>query len=296
MEYIEYKPHPLLSEYIECFWATDVYNTISSREIESFLPDGNIELVFNFGDSHIEFKNGKKVLMGGSHISGIQSKSTHVILPKRLKYFCVRFKPGGSYPFFGIPAHLFSNAHYSLDTFFGREYTLLEEQVYEAPDHTARIDLIEHFLLKKLQNTKFVKDYHFVKSFTQHLFRDTSPRISQLSRQFHTNYKTVERKFKKITGLSPSELAKIKRVNNAVQFMYSSHTVSLTETAYACGYYDQSHFIREFKQTTDLTPREFLKKKFAVVQSTEDIAFSCRTVVEIVQFLQSTDSYVCLKN
>ncbi|MBC9796111.1 helix-turn-helix domain-containing protein [Sinomicrobium weinanense] len=295
MEYIEYKPHPSLSEYIECFWATDVHNTISSREVESFIPDGNIELVFNFGDDLTEFMDGKRESVRGSHVSGIRNKSAHVVLPERLKFFCVRFKPGGSYPFFGIPAHLFAYANYPLDAFLGREYRLLEEQVYEAPDDTTRIGLIENFLLKKLQNTGVIADYYFVKSCMHSLFLDTSLRINELSRKFHSNYKTIERKFKKVTGLSPSELVKIKRVNNAVQFMHSSNAISLTETAYACGYYDQSHFIREFKQVTELAPREFLKKEFAVVQSTEGIDFSCRIVVEIVQFLQSTDSYVCLK-
>lgn len=297
MKYVEYKPHPALSEYVECFWSTDVTSAVSAREMESFLPDGNIELVFNFGDGHTEVKNGKKEVVEGSHISGIQNRSSHVILPGRLKHFCVRFRPGGSFPFFGIPARLFANRNYALDIFFGREYVLLEEQVHEAPDDAARIELVEAFLLKKLQNSNASDDYNFVKSCTNTLLLGNAPlKISELGKLYRTGYKTIERKFNKITGLSPSELVKIKRVNNAARFMHTSDTVSLTETAYACGYYDQSHFIREFKQVTTLTPKQFREKNFAMVQSTDNIAFSCRTVVEIVQFLQSTDAYVCLKN
>ncbi|MGS2761907.1 DUF6597 domain-containing transcriptional factor [Sinomicrobium sp. M5D2P9] len=297
MKYIEYKPHPALSEYVECFWSTDVTNTISPRDIESFIPDGNIELVFNFGDPHTEVKNGKKECVKDSHISGIQSKSSHVVLPGRLKYFCVRFKPGGAFPFLGIPAHLFANKNYPLDILLGKEYLFLEEQIFEAPNDTDRIKILENFLLNKLSRTDFVSDYRFVKSCINSLFHTENPlKINDLGKLHRTNYKTIERKFKKILGLNPSELLKIKRINNVVWYMHNAENIPLTEAAYACGYYDQSHFIREFKQVTDLTPREFRKKQFALVYTTEQILFSCRTVVEIVQFLQVTDSYVCLKN
>lgn len=297
MKYIEYKPHPALSEYVECFWSTDVTSAISPRDMESFIPDGNIELVFNFGDPHTEVKNGKKECVKDSHISGIQSKSSHVVLPGRLKHFCVRFKPGGSFPFLGIPTHLFANSNYPLDILLGKEYLLLEEQIFEAPNDTDRIKILENFLLNKLSGTDFVSDYRFVKSCINSLLLPENPlKINDLGKLYSTNYKTIERKFKKIIGLSPSELLKIKQINNAVRHMYHSANTSLTEVAYASGYYDQSHFIREFKQITNLTPREFRKKQFALVCTTEQNLLSCRTVVEIVQFLQVTDSYVCLEN
>jgi len=67
-------------------------------------------------------------------------------------------------------------------------------------------------------------------------------------------------------GLTPAELLKIKRFNDAVLAMYSCRHTSLTGIAYECGYYDQSHFIREFKQLTNFTPRDFLKEQFTIVQ------------------------------
>lgn len=58
----------------------------------------------------------------------------------------------------------------------------------------------------------------------------------------------MERRFKTVMGLTPAELLKIKRFNDAVLAMYSCRHNFLTGIAYECGYYDQSHFIREFKQ------------------------------------------------
>lgn len=297
IKYFEYKPHPALTEYVECFWSTEIVNPMPPKEMESFIPDGSTELVFKIGEAHIEVKDGKKEFIKNSHVSGIQNRSSDVLLPKRLNHFCVRFKLGGTFPFFGIPAHLFANNNFSLDIFLGKEYRVIEDQIFEALNDKMRIEIIENFLLTKLYGLNTMEDYHFVKSCTNRLLMIEDPiKINDLTKLYYTNYKALERKFKKIIGLTPSELMKIKRVNDAVRHMHTSGTLSLTETGYACGYYDQSHFIREFKQITGLTPLKFKNKQFPVVQWVQQPIFSCRTVVEIVQFLQVTDSYVCLEN
>ena len=82
----------------------------------------------------------------------------------------------------------------------------------------------------------------------------------------NTNYKTIERKFNRVIGLPPSHFLKIRRFNKALHTIYACKYDTLTEVALDSGYYDQSHFIREFKQLTRYTPSEFLKEQFTIVE------------------------------
>ncbi len=64
----------------------------------------------------------------------------------------------------------------------------------------------------------------------------------------------------------PSHFLKIRRFNRALSIIYSFRYDSLAEVAYESGYYDQSHFNREFRQLTGYSPGEFLKEQFTIVE------------------------------
>jgi AraC-like DNA-binding protein len=262
MEYTEYKPHQLLAAYIECYWSA-LADTPPFREQESLIPDGTIELMFNFGDNYEQIRNGQAFTVKGSHIIGIRKQSLIISQTRKQNIFSIRFKPGGSYPFFQIPAHLFSNAFFPIEDLLGKEYKILEEQMAEASNEE-RVALANKFLLQKIYQTSDA--YAFVAKCSKALLQYPSTPVNKLAEQFNTNYKTMERRFKAVLGLTPAELLKIKRFNDAVLAMYSCRHASLTDIAYECGYYDQSHFIREFKQLTNFTPRAFLKEQFTIVQ------------------------------
>ena len=261
MIYKEYKPNRILSKYIECYWFANS-DKPPFREKEYLIPDRTIELMFNFGDPYSQILNNKKIDIKGSHVIGIREKSLVISQTRKQDFFCIRFKLGGIYPFFKIPAHLFANGFYTLEELFGKEFNFIEERLYEISNNNERIIFIENFLLGKLQAN--LSEYIFVENCISIL--QDSNKINGLASRLGSNYKTLERKFKQVLGLTPEELLKINRFNNAVLAMYSCKFDSLTKIAYACGYYDQSHFVREFKHLTDMSPKEFFKEQFTIVQ------------------------------
>jgi len=158
MEYKEYKPHPVLSAYIECYWSA-LADRPPFRDQESLIPDGTIELMFNFGDNYAQIKDGQSLTVKGSHVIGIRKHSLLISQTRKQHIFSIRFKPGGSYPFFRIPVHLFSNAFFQVEDLLGKEYRVLEEQMAEA-GNMERVVLADSFLLQKINNTQDV--YSFV--------------------------------------------------------------------------------------------------------------------------------------
>ena len=261
MEYHEYKPHSHLSGYIECYWYA-YSDRPPFRENESLIPDGTVELMFNFGENYFQVKDNEKVEVKGSHIIGIRKKSLTISQTGKQHFFCIRFRLGGTYPFFKLPVYLFANEFYTLTELFDNQLNELEEKLYCARDNQTRVLLTDEYLLKKLQYQN--EDFLFTVKCMPIILRSGS--VSKTAGDLNVNYKMLERRFKKVFGISPSELIKINRFNNAVLSMYSCKHPTLTSIAHSCGYFDQSHFIREFKQLTNFTPKEFLKEQFTIVQ------------------------------
>ncbi len=262
MEYREYTPSKYLSKFIECYWSAKADQPPFSEQ-ESLIPDGTIELMFNFGDDYAHIKGGQRKKVKGSHIIGIRRYSLFITQTKKQDFFSIRFKLGGAYPFFNIPAHLFTNTFCGVGELLGSDYKELESRLFEAQSNEQRVAITEHYLLQKLNTDN---DYPFVNACSAELLGSPYHKIHTLAQNFNTSYKTIERKFKKVIGLSPKELLKVRRFNHAVHTMYSCKYDTLSAVAAACGYYDQSHFNREFKQLTHYTPCQFMQEQFTIVQ------------------------------
>ncbi len=264
MEYKEYKCSELLSPFVECYWSAHA-DKPPFREQESLIPDGTIELMFNFGDNYSQIKDGRKRVVKGSHIIGIRRESLRISQTNNQNLFSIRFKLGGIYPFLRIPVHSFANDFFELDMLMGNEYKEVEEKLFEAPTDQDRVDIADRYLLKKIYR-KIPEDYAFVDKSLTMMVQNPTLDLKKLAEDVNSNYKTLEQKFETVVGLTPSGVLKIWRFNSSILSMYSCKFNSLTEVSYDCGYFDQSHFIREFRQLTNLTPREFLKEQFTIVQ------------------------------
>lgn len=263
MEYNEFKPHPYLTPFIECYWAASS-DKPPFREQESLVPDGTMELMFNFGDNYAQICNGEKITVKGSHLIGIRKQALLISQTSHQDVFSVRFRLGGAYAFFNIPSYLTANHFYTIGELLDKAYLELEEQLYEAADHLHRVLIMDHFFLSRLKNIS--AEQTFIAKCTKTLLQDSSLKVHELASYFNTNYKNLERKFSQVIGLTPIELLKIKRFNKAILAMYSCKFSSLTDVAYECGFYDQSHFIREFKHLSGLAPRAFLQEQFTIVK------------------------------
>jgi transcriptional regulator GlxA family with amidase domain len=85
-----------------------------------------------------------------------------------------------------------------------------------------------------------------------------SARIKTILKEDLSKRRQLERKFKKQIGISPKQLGKVIRLQSALKILLNRKTESLTNIAYESEYYDQAHFIKDFKEFTGTNPNKFL--------------------------------------
>ncbi|WP_206669650.1 helix-turn-helix domain-containing protein [Algibacter amylolyticus] len=119
-----------------------------------------------------------------------------------------------------------------------------------------RIELAEAFLLKRLTDKNTIDS--IVKSTVETIFETNGQfSVTELSKQNNINRRQLTRKFSSTIGLSPKQLSKTIRIQNTLKTLLNKDVPSLTDLAYENEYFDQAHFIKDFKEFTGLTPKEF---------------------------------------
>ena len=251
-----YEPNSELTEFVIRYWTLDggkekipIKNTI--------VPDGTMKLIFHYGDTYKHHSpSGEIVLLPKCFLIG-QLTKPYVIEPAGVTgSFVVQFKPNGFLPFTSIPIKEMENTAVPLDVLFGEEGKILGEQILNANATPDRIQIIETFLIKQLANKKTIDT--IVKSTVETIFNANGQfSVNDFTMSNNIDRRQLARKFSLAIGLSPKQLAKTIRIQNTLKVLLNENISSLTDLAYENEYYDQAHFIKEFKEFTGLTPKEF---------------------------------------
>ena len=247
-----YKPqHPLLSRAVSCIGQIELTPKDSDDGWFGLLPDGSSNLTISLGDEPVTYFNKS----GMSLIYASWSSPAAIKRSGSLKFLNVMFKPNGLHLVSGIPASEYPNLTLNPDCIFPKsEIDLLRESLLECMDNQKRFFLIERFLAKKLNENLFDDRL----TATLKLLDKPSMGLDQLCDYACLSPRRFRELFRNQTGYSPMFYKKIMRFNQAARQINST---SLTDIALSNGYYDQSHFIRDFKLFAGITPSEYLRNK-----------------------------------
>ncbi|WP_300690719.1 helix-turn-helix domain-containing protein [Chryseobacterium sp.] len=254
MDYQTFQPQPDLASIIKCYWTLD-----SPREavpqVQTIVPDGCMEMIIHYGDLYHQYIDGKPVLQPRSCVFGQLTEPLKIEPTGITGIFSVRFHHDGFIPFATIPIKEMDDQAIPLEKLFGIQGAELEENVLKASTVKEKINIVETFLLKRL-NTETID--RIVQSTVDFLLNvDGRISVNELSRQTNINRRQLERKFSSAIGLSPKQLSKTIRLQTTIKHLLKKEYASLTALAYESEYYDQAHFIKDFKEFTGFTPKEF---------------------------------------
>jgi len=170
----------------------------------------------------------------------------------------VIFKEGGAASFFDEPLHELFNESLSLDNLVDRaQLAGLEEQLSAAADDDKRINLVEQFLLSRWRP---LKPDLMVEAAIKHIrLAKGQIRMTDLADLLNTSKSPLEKRFRQVVGTTPKKFAGIIKMKSALITMQSP----LAPNDHLWGYYDQAHFIHDFKNFTGTTPMQYLQELIA---------------------------------
>lgn len=265
MKFISRIPTSPLNNFVEYILHYEDYNPLHTKE--KILPDGGIDLLIDLteepkqifcNDDYSKFRTVKKGWISGIRKEYITIGASHQAM------IVVRFKPGRAFPFFKFPLNELTDKIIELDEIWNSRFLFLRDQLIDISDPEERINEVENFLLKISKNKLDVCN---TIDFTIEELngKAKSFKIRELAEKVGYSQKHLDHLFKEKVGITPKYYSRILKFQEAVISMEKDQEVKWFDLAYQCSYYDQSHFVNEFRKFSGLNPTSYLKEKGEIV-------------------------------
>jgi AraC-like DNA-binding protein len=235
--------------------------------MDRFLPDGNTEIIFNLSENP-QFIYDNETLQAvqtcqHTWVSGVRTRPITIPSGRGSRMLVVAFKKGKASPFYPMPMSEIADEVVEAEVIFGRDVRDLRERLLAAPTIQLMFSLVERFILQRAGEslspdmTAECVEYA-VSTITS---RPSKLGIQRLSEEIGYSQKHFTTLFKKQVGVSPGQYTQIMRFQKTILAIEKDESIHWSEIALRQGYYDQAHFIHEFRHFSGFTPGEYLTRK-----------------------------------
>jgi AraC-like DNA-binding protein len=241
-----YAPPKPLSDFVELFWYWSGYHQPYGKE--RLMPMGSVELVIPLGSARTS----------DAGLSGPRSESWVIERTAQDRMLGIHFKPGGAFPFLGLPYGDLHNAGVTLDELWGdkrarRLLCLLDE----AQTVEAQFRLIERWLIwiagRPLKHHPAVS--FAISEFQRNPSLSSSAGVAERTGMSQRRFIEL---FRDEVGLTPKLFCRVERFQSVLRQIEHAEDVDWADVALSCGYADQSHFNHDFREFSGVRPTEYL--------------------------------------
>jgi AraC-like DNA-binding protein len=230
---------------------------VSENEIESeykVLPTTGLVIGFQYKGQLAAIKNNKENKLTSAGITGIADSYNIFKNSADIGTVLVYFTEIGFTHFSSYPANELFNLNLSLDDIFAKSKVHeVQEKLAIASTDNHRVKIVEQFLLTQLKNIQ--TDQLIVEAIKLIYQSKGTIRVKGLNEKLFISPSPFEKRFRKVVGTTAKKFASIVRFNSVLDHM--NKTKSLSEICYENHFFDQAHFIKDFKQFTGDTPENF---------------------------------------
>jgi len=255
------QPVPELEGYVAHLWAGDADASYACHRL---LPNGELMVMFNLRTPQRVVEGGGSAcgqLYRTAWISGLQEGALSVeSVIRHPRGVAVQLRPLGAWKFFGgLPLHELANEMIDLESVLGAAAGVeaLRQRMLEAPDLGVALDLLEEWLIARM--TAGPAAHPLTRAALDRVTHGGADlRITGLARELGISSRYLNGLFNREVGLSAKSLARIVRLGRVLDELAAGRGSDLVSLALDCGYFDQSHLNRDFRDLTGLTPTEYL--------------------------------------
>jgi AraC-like DNA-binding protein len=262
-----YVPSPPLDSFIENFWLYQVY--ASPHLKERILPDGTSKLVFNLQHNELRiydpWQPDRFARFSGALLSRPSGAPFATDSAEEASVLGVNFKLGGAFPILGPSSSEPGTGHANLDDLWGAATHELHDQLCSAADSVQRFRILERSLGGRLR--RHLPHHPAVISALRALGR---PRPGSRTREVARHVGLSERHFIRLftaqIGVRPKLFSRVRRFQCALTFIRRHARADWSQVSAECGYFDQSHMIRDFIAFSGLSPAAYVAQHQGLVQ------------------------------
>lgn len=227
------------------------------------VPSGTVSLIVSFGPtSKISYPldGPRSVQQVGSFVVGPHDRPAVVESAAWQSGVQIDLTPLGAGALLGVPMHTLANRVVDFGEVVRSFWPNLAEELVALPDWRERFRWLDSMIARRLATARSPSPA--VRWALQRL-SETGGRldIAAIAREVGSSRQYLFNRFREEVGLAPKVMARVVRFQNALQRLERAGPLRLTALAHECGYYDQAHFNREFREFTATTPTEFLARR-----------------------------------
>jgi len=254
MLYISRLPSPPLDRFIAAIWFCE--SQPRPFALERVLPSGTAQLIVNLEEDRTRLYDAESGAMTGCCGTVLAGVSTRFGVIDTAEQECVAgvsFRPGGTAAFFSMPAYHLCDTGIPLELLWDRQRAAcLREQVLAAGSPTAKLDALERAMAEAWRSRAFDPAIAFaLDTFAGH---PGLASIAVVAGKIGLSPKRLVERFKSTVGIAPKRYCRILRFQRALTCAEGGRLVDWTRIAMECGYFDQAHFIHDFRSFAGITP------------------------------------------
>lgn len=240
-EHIEYTEYPIkeIENYCMCIWEMRSRRISDKTISNNILPDACIDLVIDFYNNSICF-------------AGFSKETVNFQLYKQIHYMGIRLKPSVFYSLFNIESDKIMDNQIPFNDI---EKNIKLDKILDLRSTNERIEYLKNYLLQK---TKDKKEMLFIEIVEELYKNPKEQNVTDIAKKFGYTPRHLNRLFKTNYGVTPKVLLNILRLHLCLTLILEKN-INLIAIANLCGFYDQSHFIREIKKYTGISPLKIIE-------------------------------------
>jgi AraC-like DNA-binding protein len=253
------EPGPQLAPFIELLWFCHD-DVARPHGLERVLPSGRAQLIVNLFEDETRAYDPNEVARcestSGTILAGVRSRFSIIDTAEQQSVAGICFRPGGTYPFFDVPANEVAGADVPVEFLWNAHRTsILRERLLAAPTAHAKLDVLERTF-----TDAFVRDQiHPAVRYALRVFRcgPHATTIASVTNAVGLSPKRFIERFKIEVGVTPKIYCRVRRFQRALRAAHGGVDVDWPEIALSCGYFDQAHFIHDFREFSGITPTRY---------------------------------------
>lgn len=240
-----------LSRYVDFFWLTEGY--VQPHAAERVLPTGCVDLILSLDEHH-----------KADVIVGARSRAILIDTSRSLSFIGARFRPGGAFPFLGLPVGELQDLTVNPTDIWGSAARTLRQQLLDTSAPEERFGIFERFLIERLH--KACDRQPAVQYAIDTIGASQgATSIASLVERTGLSARRFIATFRDEVGLAPKVFCRLARFRRVIGELRAAESVDWADIAVDCGYFDQPHFIHDFRAFAGVSPSAYLRYRTSSV-------------------------------